>query len=73
VFTNPRSIDIGSLYSNLQEIVGPHADMMMDMIWTYLEKNHGAKDPEKGWRSFDKIQRWLGRGENSRGSNGNWN
>jgi hypothetical protein len=59
-FSNPRVVDIESLYSNLQEIVGPHADMILDMTWSDLEKNHGAKDPEKSKKSFDKISRWLG-------------
>lgn len=60
VFSNPQIVDILSLYSNLQEIVGPHADMIMDMTWADLEKNHGAKDAEKSRKSLDKISRWLG-------------
>ncbi|HVX02502.1 MAG TPA: hypothetical protein VHA09_05060 [Nitrososphaera sp.] len=59
VFSNPRAIDINSLYLNLQEIMGPHADMIMDMTWEDLEKNHGAKDSEKSRKSFDKIRRWI--------------
>ena len=62
VFSNPRSVDVESLYSNLREIVGPHADMIMDMTWADLEKNHGAKDPEKSKKSLDKIRKWLSTG-----------
>lgn len=59
LFSDPRNVDIHSLYSNLEEILGPLADMIMDMTWTYLIKNHGAIDEEKSKKSFEKISRWL--------------
>ena len=62
VFSNPKVVDIDSIYTNLREIVGPHADMIMDMTWADLEKNHGAKDVEKSKKSVDKVGRWLGAG-----------
>jgi hypothetical protein len=40
--------------------------MIMDMTWADLEKNHGAKDPEKK-RSLDKISKWLGTGAGGAG------
>lgn len=58
VFSNPRAVDVQSLYANLREIVGPHADMIMDMVWAGLEKQHGARDPEKK-QSLGKIAKWL--------------
>jgi hypothetical protein len=36
--------------------------MIMDMTWADLEKNHGAKDPEKSKKSLDKIRKWLSTG-----------
>jgi hypothetical protein len=60
IFSNPRSVDIESLYSTLREIVGPHADMIMDMTWVSLEKNYEINDLGKSDQSIDKIKKWLG-------------
>jgi hypothetical protein len=59
IFSNPRHVDIHSLNSNLEEILGPLTDMIMDMTWAYLVNNHGANDTEKSKKSFEKISKWL--------------
>jgi hypothetical protein len=42
VFSNQKKIDINFFYSNLQELLGPGADMIMEETWEHLQKRYGT-------------------------------
>jgi hypothetical protein len=43
VFSDPKKVDITFFYSNLRELLGPGADMIMEETWEHLQKSFGAK------------------------------
>ena len=65
VFANPKKIDISFFYSNLKELLGPGADMIMEETWEHFQKRFGAKlDREFIKRSpLEKIKKMVEVGE----------
>lgn len=65
VFSNPNKIDINFFYSNLQELLGPGADMIMEETWEHLQRRSGAKaGPNLGRSSpLERIQKMMEIGE----------
>ena len=43
LFSDSNNIDLQAFYSNLKELVGPGADMIMEDTWTWLQKKHGLR------------------------------
>jgi hypothetical protein len=65
VFSDPKKIDINFFYSNLQELVGPGADMIMEETWEQFQKHCGAKagkDQDK-CSPLERIQKMMEIGE----------
>jgi len=60
VFSESTRIDIKDFYLNLKELVGPGADMIMEVTWKRLKKEYGgqANLPESG-TSLDRIMRVM--------------
>ena len=65
VFSDPKKIDINFFYSNLQELLGPGADMIMEETWEQLQKRYGTKTGHNLVRSspLEKIQKIMEIGE----------
>jgi hypothetical protein len=65
VFSDPKKIDINTFYSNLQELVGPGADLIMEETWEHLQKRYGAKVRREASRSspLERIQKIMEIGE----------
>lgn len=67
VFSDPRKIDINLFYSNLQELVGPGADMIMEETWEHLQKTYGTKSKTNDHMikssPLEKIQKMMEIGE----------
>jgi hypothetical protein len=61
VFSDPQKVDINFFYSNLRELVGPGADMIMEETWEHLQKSYGARvDKDSAKRSpLEKIQKIM--------------
>jgi len=60
VFADPKKLDIKSFYSNLQELVGPGADMIMEETWEHLQKSYGTKAVNEPKSSpLERIQKIL--------------
>jgi hypothetical protein len=65
VFSDPKKIDINLFYSNLQELLGPGADMIMEETWEHLQKRYGGKagrDTAKA-SPLERIQKMMEIGE----------
>lgn len=65
VFSDPKKIDINTFYSNLQDLVGPGADLIMEETWELLKKRCGSKVSREAARSspLERIQRIMEIGE----------
>jgi hypothetical protein len=65
VFTNPKRIDINFFYSNLQDLLGPGADMIMEETWEHLQKRYGAKTSRDTAKTspLERIQKIMEIGE----------
>ena len=65
VFSDPKKIDINFFYSNLRELLGPGADMIMEETWEQLQKRYGTKAGHNLVRSspLEKIQKIMEIGE----------
>lgn len=65
VFSDPKKIDINFFYSNLQELLGPGADMIMEETWERLQKRYGTNAGHDLVRSspLEKIQKIMEIGE----------
>lgn len=61
VFSDPKKIDIQFYYSNLKDLLGPGADMIMEETWEQLQKRYGAKAGRDVVRSspLERIQRMM--------------
>jgi hypothetical protein len=61
IFSDPKKIDINLFYSNLQELVGPGADMIMEETWEHLQKRYGAKADRNLIKSspLERIQKIM--------------
>jgi hypothetical protein len=61
VLSDPKKIDINTFYSNLQELVGPGADLIMEETWEHLKKRYGPKAHNQMAKSspLEKIQRIM--------------
>jgi hypothetical protein len=60
VFSDPKKIDINTFYSNLQELVGPGADLIMEETWEHLKKRYGSKAHHEAARSpLERIQKIM--------------
>ncbi len=64
VFSDSKKIDIDFFYSNLKELVGPGADLIMEETWEHLKKQ-GFTEQNFGPSSspLQKIQKALKIGE----------
>jgi hypothetical protein len=63
VFSNPEEIDIDAFYKNLQILLGPLTDEIMEMTLKQLKQKYGVRESEdlpSRATAYDKIQRWLG-------------
>lgn len=62
VFSGSKDIDINNFYSNLQDLVGPGADMIMEMTWELMKKKCNVKPnfSEGGSTAIDKIKKIMG-------------
>ena len=65
VFSDPKKVDINMFYSNLQELVGPGADLIMEETWEHLKKTYGAKTQHGAAKSspLERIQKIMEIGE----------
>jgi hypothetical protein len=65
VLSDPKKIDINNFYSNLQELLGPGADLIMEETWEHLQKKCGAKAQRDAARSspLERIQKIMEIGE----------
>lgn len=61
VFSESTRIDIRAFYGNLKELVGPGADMIMDMTWQKLKKDYEGRYsfPSSG-SSLERILEMTG-------------
>ena len=60
------NIDINSFYSNLKELVGPGADLIMEETWEHLQKQGIAgKNFEPRLSPLEKIQKIMKIGESA--------
>jgi len=58
IFSDLKKIDIESFYSNLQELVGPGADMIMEEAWQRLTEQKVNYDSEGS--ILDKMMKMIG-------------
>lgn len=64
VFSDSKKIDIDFFYSNLKELVGPGAELIMEETWQNLEKQGIAgQNFEPSSSPLEKIQKVLKIGE----------
>jgi hypothetical protein len=65
VFSDPKKIDINFFYSNLQELLGPGADLIMEETWEHLQRRYGTKAGKNVIASspLEKIQKIMEVGE----------
>lgn len=65
VFSDPKKIDINFFYSNLQELLGPGADLIMEETWEHLQKRYGTRAGHDTARSspLERIQKIMEIGE----------
>jgi hypothetical protein len=63
VLSDPKKVDINSFYSNLRELLGPGADMIMEETWEHLQKHYGAKATNDKRPPIEKIQKMMEIGE----------
>jgi hypothetical protein len=61
VFSDPNHLDFEAVYRNLEELLGPLSDEIIDMTWDHLQKEYGAKDDSKS-KSLQSIKNWYSRG-----------
>ena len=59
IFADPKFLDVNSLYTNLQELMGPYAEEIMEMTWERLETHHGAQSNKPSSKPIEKIGEWL--------------
>jgi hypothetical protein len=61
VFSDAQKVDINVFYSNLRELVGPGADMIMEETWEHLQKHYGAKVGNDSTKRspMEKIQKMM--------------
>jgi hypothetical protein len=59
VFANPQSLDILTIYTNLQELMGPYAEEIVEMTWERLESKYGAFSQKPSSKPIEKIKEWL--------------
>lgn len=59
IFSNPKFLSIDLLYENLQELMGPYAEEIMDLTWEQLQKKYGAHASVKSKSTIEKIKDWL--------------
>jgi len=65
VFSEAAKIDISAFYSNLKELVGPGADMIMEEAWQKLKKRYkGSSDLGSG-NPIDRMIRMFGSEESA--------
>ena len=59
IFSNPKFLSIDLLYENLQELMGPYAEEIMNLTWEQLQKKYGAHTSVKSKSTIEKIKEWL--------------
>jgi hypothetical protein len=60
VFSDPRKIDLDFFYSNLKELVGPGADLIIEETWQHLQKRGLAGQKfEPRSSPLEKIQKIM--------------
>jgi len=62
IFSDPTKIDISSFYSNLQELVGPGADMIMEEAWQKLKNQDKGNPNYANGTVVEKMTRMIGEG-----------
>jgi hypothetical protein len=55
VFSDSKDIDIKAFYSNLKELIGPGADMIMDEVWQKIKKEQGIQLDYRDAKPVDMI------------------
>ncbi len=65
VFSDPNKVDVNTFYSNLKELVGPGAEMIIEETWEHLQKHFGTKAGGDLIRSspLERIQKIMEIGE----------
>ena len=63
VFADPQSLDILTIYTNLQELMGPYAEEIVEMTWERLQSKYGAVSLKQSSKPIEKIREWLTEGE----------
>lgn len=60
VFSESTRIDIKAFYLNLKELVGPGADMIMEVTWQKLKKeNKGQNNLPRSGTIIDMIMKMI--------------
>lgn len=62
VFSNPEVIDIDVFYNNLQVLLGPLTDEILEMTFKQLKQKYGIReyhDLSSKTTAYDKIRIWL--------------
>ena len=60
VFSSQSFFNIDSMYENLQELMGPYSEEILDLTWERLQKKFGAKSQLKSLKTIEKIKSWQG-------------
>jgi hypothetical protein len=65
VFSDPKKVDVNNFYSNLKELVGPGAEMIMEETFEQLQKRYAGNINEDFRRHspVEKIHRIMEIGE----------
>lgn len=67
VLSNSKKIDINFFYSNLRDLLGPGADLIMEETWQQLQKRCGGKagqqNPPAKCSPLERIQKMIEIGE----------
>jgi hypothetical protein len=59
VFSDPKRVDFEAVYRNLEELLGPLSDEIVDMTWERLIKDHGARGDSRSKKSIEMIKDWM--------------
>jgi len=59
-FTESKNIDVMAFYSNLKELVGPGADMIMEEAWHKLKKEYKGEIDLGSGTPLDRMRRMIG-------------
>jgi hypothetical protein len=64
VLSDPKSIDLSAFYSNLKELIGPGADMIIEETWQKVKKEYKGNLELGSGTTLEKLIRMVkNRGE----------